>query len=239
MWRESRRLSCNARPRTLAGPAASVSHRCGRPEAVARDREQQRRILHQACGFAGVDSVIRHQWFDGTRPALDAVGTVRIVIGTPHRWRRPEHDAVASDIVAHGIRKAGNGESNRGSVRRRPRWVRRRGDRTARMERGLARNRPVEEEPGLAIQSTRQILERRPSRRRASAIEPSPSTESHNVVSFGQDDQARPQADPCLGDRARNSGPRQRSHSKRGGTAVQPEAPLVGAGAHQASAAAP
>jgi hypothetical protein len=98
----------------------------------------------------------------------------------------------------------------------------------------VARTRALEEESGLALESTGQVLGCRPSRLRGWAIEPTPPTEPHDVVAFDQG-QARSQSDPCVGDGERDCGTSPRPHPGRRGAAVhRGEQASVGAGPHQA-----
>jgi hypothetical protein len=91
---------------------------------------------------------------------------------------------------------------------------------TVRVERGMARARLVEEEPGLLIQSGRQVLEREPSGVPQWAIEQSPPVGTGEVVSSRQGE-TRSEDDPCVGGEQRDRCTNSRPHSRRRGTSVQ------------------
>ncbi len=126
---------------------------------------------------------------------------------------------ITSGVV---IERGGNGEDNGKCVGRRPRWIRGCRDRSARMERELARTRALEEKPGRAVQDVRQVLERQPASLCGWGIEPSATPEQAEAVAFSQGEgQAGSQVDPGLGDGQRDLCTSSRSYPLRGRATVQ------------------
>ena len=188
---------------------AGASVRCGRPTTAA-----------DAVALGAAASGDVEQLMSALIAAVNA--TTDAAFRPTHRvWQQrtpcgSSPGAGAPDRVAAVHTRGDDGEGDSGDPGRRPRRFTRRGDGAPGMEWRLARTRLVEAQPRRVGSGAVQVLERWPA-----GVQPQPSAPtSRGVIAF-EVDAPRSKANSSVGERARDPGPRSRSHPSGGRATVQ------------------